>query len=277
MIRFKCIYCGQKIVARDDGAGKKGKCPKCGHDLVVPWSTKGRPAISSDEEPIPDSEWKKEPRFAPEEEEDARIELCKESFGFLIPAYDELSLFLMAAIWILLFATNGRMREQICFFLAKTSSPKTFIFVIIFLGALGLCLYQVFTTREKTDFEKKVMAGFGVLTNILTGVIAGVYVLKDAAVSNWQLIFPIWNIINAFLLYLMVGAGFIDEDCISDRDATIAEVILGLTAVLVIFIFCNYVFKLHWAVTFSICIIYAVSFDKAVQKVLPGLTNGEDE
>jgi len=34
MIRFKCIYCGQQILARDDGAGKRGKCPKCAHFLI---------------------------------------------------------------------------------------------------------------------------------------------------------------------------------------------------------------------------------------------------
>ena len=48
MIRFKCIYCGQRILARDDGIGKKGKCPKCRHELRVPKTTIGRPAIRSD-------------------------------------------------------------------------------------------------------------------------------------------------------------------------------------------------------------------------------------
>jgi len=91
VIRFKCIYCGQRILASEDTVSKKGKCPKCSHLLVVPWTTKGRPTISPDKEPIPDRpkprvpEWDKEPRLGPDEQEDVLIAFYKESFGFLCP------------------------------------------------------------------------------------------------------------------------------------------------------------------------------------------------
>jgi hypothetical protein len=71
----------------------------------------------------------------------------------------------------------------------------------------------------------------------------------------------------------MLRLKIIDKECISDRDTTAVQIILGLLAVLIIFVFCNYVFKLYWAITFSICIIYATSFDRALQNVFPGLTN----
>ncbi len=36
MIRFKCENCGQKFKVPEKNAGKKSKCPKCKHPIVVP-------------------------------------------------------------------------------------------------------------------------------------------------------------------------------------------------------------------------------------------------
>lgn len=284
MIRFKCIYCGQRILAQDDGCGKKGKCPKCNHLVVVPWTTKGRPAISPNKESIPDRpkpyipEWDK--GYLWPVPADELIELCKESFGFLIPTYDELSLFLMSVTMIVFYLANSRMRNQIDTFFVKAAEIGAwilFIPLVLFLATIGLCIYHVFTTREKTMFEKRVMMSFAVLMNLVTGTIAAVYTLTNAVASDWLLVFPIWNIINGVLMLLMVSLGIIDEECISDRDANATEVVIGMAAVLIIFALCNYVFKLHWAITFSICIIYTTSFDRALQNVFPGLTYRGDE
>jgi len=284
VIRFKCIYCGQRILAQDDGCGKKGKCPKCNHLVVVPWTTKGRPAISPNKESIPDRpkpyipEWDK--GYLWPVPADELIELCKESFGFLIPTYDELSLFLMSVTMIVFYLANSRMRNQIDTFFVKAAELGAwilFIPLVLFLATIGLCIYHVFTTREKTMFEKRVMMSFAVLMNLVTGTIAAVYTLTNAVASDWLLVFPIWNIINGVLMLLMVSLGIIDEECISDRDANATEVVIGMAAVLIIFALCNYVFKLHWAITFSICIIYTTSFDRALQNVFPGLTYRGDE
>jgi hypothetical protein len=274
------------MLAQEDGRGKKGKCPKCNHLVVVPWTTKGRPAISPNKEPIPErpkprvQEWDRDARFFPGDASDMRVELYKESFRPFIPTYDELSLFLMAVTLIVLYLANSHMRNQIENFFVKAAEADAwplFIPLVLFLATLGLCIYHVFTTREKTVFEKRVMVGFAVLTNLATGTIAAVYTLTNAVASDWLLVFPIWNIINGVLILLMVSLGIIDEECISDRDATLVQIILGMAAVLVIFVFCNYVFKLHWAITFSICIIYTTSFDRALQNVFPGLANRGDD
>ena len=82
---------------------------------------------------------------------------------------------------------------------------------------------------------------------------------------------------SGVLLLLMLRLKIIDEECISDRDATPTQIILGLIAVLIIFVFCNYVFKLYWAITFSICIVYTTSFDRALQNVFPSLSAREDK
>ena len=37
-IKFKCQHCQTGLEARDDLAGKKGSCPKCGKSITVPKS-----------------------------------------------------------------------------------------------------------------------------------------------------------------------------------------------------------------------------------------------
>lgn len=294
MIRFKCIYCGQRILAREDRRGKKGKCPKCSHLLVVPWTTKGRPAISVEKtEPLQrpkDAAARWDPAFTmthnlPEfsgDDLEANIdelaELYREKGGWFIPTYDELSLFLMAATLILLWITNSKMRNDVLgFTMWNIDNPRLCIFAIVLLAVAGmfLCLYHIFTSRIKTDIEKQLMMCFAVTINATTGIVSGAHTIKESV--GWLLVFPIWNIINGILLFLMLRFKIIDEECISDREATLVQIILGLTAVLVIFIFCNYVFKLYWAITFSICIVYTTSFDRALQNVFPGLMSEQTE
>ncbi len=214
--------------------------------------------------------------IAMDSSEDA-ADLIKEKAGWFIPVYDELSLFLMAVTLILLYIVNTTMRVQIHNWIAEHSNTWVYIIGAIFLCGLYLSVYHVFTTREKTEVEKWGMLIFAVSANAVTGIVAGLYVLKNDNVRDWQLVFPIWNIINGALLLLMLRLKIIDEECISDRDANTTEVVIGIAAVLIIFALCNYVFKLYWAITFSICIIYASSFDRALQSVFPNLSPQSNE
>lgn len=275
MIRFKCMYCGQRMLAQEDGRGKKSKCPKCEHLVVVPWTTKGRPAISIDSpENLQHAKEAIAKLSIKQDLPDDIAEVYREKTGWFIPTYDELSLFLMAATFILLGAANVTMREQILKVITKINDLRIYLLFVIFLGGAVLSLYHVFTSREKTKYEKLVMLFFAVTANAGAGIISGWYVIESNDVHNWQLVFPVWNIINGALLLLMLRFKIIDERCISDREATCAQIVFGLTAVLIIFVLCNYVFKLYWAITFSICIVYTASFDKAFQNVLPGLACG---
>jgi hypothetical protein len=263
--------------------------------LVVPDSTKGRPAISSDKEPIPDRpkqrvpEWDKEPGgFDGYEAKDAWTELFKESFGFLVPKYDSLSVFLIAITWILFLITNPKSQDHILNMISYFPTRYPFLNMLsaglAFLTVLWLCFYMVLSGREKTNAERITMAFFAVITTIITAYASGIYLMKSyktfdrRIISNWWIIFPIWNLINARILVQMLFTGIINEDCVSERRATPIRVIFGLLSVLTIFAFCNYVFDLHWAITFSICIVYTTSFDKALQSVFPTLScPGEDQ
>ncbi len=272
MIRFKCIYCGQKILVQDGNRGKKGHCPKCQHLLVVPQDTTNRPALSVD---ISEKAQKSREALAmlstaKDMPDDA--EFYGEKAGWFIPAYDELSLFLMSATLILLLIFNNHMQEQILTALLSSHDLRIYVLLLFFLFGMSLSIFHIFTRRKKSDFEKNNMLFFAVAANAFTGIIAGSHVLMNNDTNNLLILFPLWNIINGIIMLLLFRGGFINERCIADRDARAVEVILGLLSVIVIFILCNYVFKMHWAITFSICIIYTTSFDRGLQSVFPGLT-----
>lgn len=216
----------------------------------------------------------------PEEQAEALAELFKESFGFLIPTYDMLSLLLMALTFILLFITNSQMRvfePDANKVISQTDSliysAKLFLLIAI---VPTFFMFRI-CSQTDADLKKQIMLFFAVMINAYSGIIAGIYVISNITASHWLLVFPIWNITNSLLMLSMFYMKVIDEDCISDREATATQIILGLISVLTIFAICNYVFKLYWAITFSICIIYTTSFDRALQNIFPGLTGQKDE
>jgi hypothetical protein len=210
--------------------------------------------------------------------------LFKESLGFLVPTYDKLSLLLSAITLLLLYFGNSRMCEQVLVLIQQNQSQKIlgepdykpffcFLFLTFFV-AIGI---RVFRFGEEGNFIKKIMMIFTILINSVIGIIAGVYIIRNTLTLAWLLVFPVWNTINCVLLLFMLFFNLIDEECISDRGVTLFRFCLGLTAVVVIFLLCNYTFKLYWAVTFSICTVYTTSFDRALQNVFPGLTGQKYE
>jgi DNA-directed RNA polymerase subunit RPC12/RpoP/cbb3-type cytochrome oxidase subunit 3 len=290
MIQFKCIYCGHSLTAQEEERGKKGRCPKCNHDFFVP--KKPDPKIAKDRfipkftSPLDFSEFYNEFFY--------KTDSFKDNFKWLIPTYDDLSLFLTAFTLIMLFVGNAPMRETICkstagfynhivgksyqsseSFVGFVSIGAFLIAIMFFLYGFGLSIYHLYTKREKTSFEKQAMLIFAVVTNICTALLAGIYLLRVSI--GWTIIFPVWNLINAYLLMVLVQEKMINETCISGRKPTYHQILTGLTVIFVIFILCNFFFKLYWAITFSICIIYTASFNDTLQNVFPALKNKADE
>jgi ABC-type proline/glycine betaine transport system permease subunit len=151
-----------------------------------------------------------------------------------------------------------------------------FILFVIILPGFLLSFYHVFTKREKSRIEKHLMMLFAVITNAIIGIVAGIYIVRECPV--WLLVFPVLNIINCVFILIMIDARILNETCIIERKTTPARAVLGLITTIVIFVLCNYVLNLNWAVTFSVCIIYATNFEKALQNVLfrkPETTNAE--
>jgi len=189
--------------------------------------------------------------------------------SFFIPNYDELTLFMMSAAFLLLFFTNGQFRSGLFKFLSKDGDRVVIIiFVILFTAGLILSLYHVFTKQEKSITEKFAMLFFAILTNAISGILASVHILsKSADAPCIFILLPIWNIINCVILLILFRIGTVNVDNISDEDVRPFETLLGFIVILAIFAVCQFAFKLYWAITFSICVIYATSFSNALGSV----------
>jgi hypothetical protein len=186
--------------------------------------------------------------------------------GFFIPKYDELSLFMMSVAFLLVFFTNSQLRSGLFKLLGEPKDRGGIILcLLLFTAGLVLSLYHVFTEREKNIAEKFVMLFFAILTNAISGIFASAYVLsKSADAPCIFILLPLWNIMNCIILLVLFRMGVINPDNISDEDVRPFETLLGFIIILAIFAVCQFAFKLYWAITFSICVIYATSFSDAL-------------
>jgi hypothetical protein len=186
--------------------------------------------------------------------------------GLFTPNYNELSLAMMSLAFLLVFLFNGQLRQWV-FKLA--SAPKdrvrTIIVLLFFTTGLVLSLYHVFTERKKTVPEKHAMLFFAVLTNGISGIYASTHILRQSeGAHSIFILLPVWNIINCIILLVSYRMRFINVSSISDEDATLGEALFGFVITVGIFAVCQFVFELYWAITFSICVIYATSFSEAL-------------
>lgn len=207
--------------------------------------------------------------------------------GFFLPTFSELSLFMMSLSFLLVLFFSKSMRTGLFKFLTgPRSDPRIFMLFVLFGAGLVLSIFHVFTERQKSKVEKYAMLFFAVLANAICGILASLHILgispadhgvlsildigdllnnevSNSFVSRIYLILPVWNIINCLLLLVSFRLGWITDRNISDEKAGRFEILLGSLITAAIFVVCQFLFKLYWAITFSICVIYATSFSDA--------------
>lgn len=183
----------------------------------------------------------------------------------LTPRYDELTLFLMATTFLLLLFTNATLRAEADEFLFTRFDPRLLILVLLAVAGLVLSICHVFTRRPKSSFEKFLMVLFAVCINGYGGIAAGVHILGQS--KGWLIVFPIWNIICGAWLLLLFRCHAIDDSNVSDRNAALPQALIGLAALGALFTLCQYVWDCYWAITLSICVVYATSFSELIWKL----------
>jgi len=253
VIAFKCEKCGQLMRVPENHAGKSGKCPKCKATVTIP-----SPRIAS----------------AAENQGTAPPVTGTSSPGdrlksLLLPSYDEVTMFLMSVTVALVTVCNPSLRDRLMDIIFSVSG--VFLggaYILIYVCGLVLSIYHIFSSRAKSQTEKYLMLFFAVFTNGTSAICAGFYLLEHSVI--WLAVFPIWNIVSGVVLILMLWFDIMDRRCVSDREATIPQAILGLAAVVAVFFACSLLLKFHWAITFSICIAYSTSLDRVIRKVCRG-------
>lgn len=185
---------------------------------------------------------------------------------FFIPVFSPLSLFMTSLSFLLVFFFSETLWSGFFELLySPLSRPRLTILLLLFTVGLILSLYCVFAERKITAIEKRLMLFFVVASNAFCGIIASRHILEKSTDAHWIfLVLPMWNIINCVILLASYRFGALTEKNISDEKTSRLEVLVAVVIILAIFVFCRFVFKLYWAITFSICVIYSTSFGDAL-------------
>jgi len=184
----------------------------------------------------------------------------------LIPKYSEISLYLTALTFVLLFLTNREVGDILFNFFPRDFEGILLLF--IFFAGLLSSFYCVVSDEVTPKFIKSCMLIFVIFTNLGVAVYGGLYILKN--VEGFFIVFPVLNMVNAVLLLLLLRVNVIDEASISDENARPCEVLVGSVSLVVLFMFSQYLLGNFWAVTFSVCLAYSSMVNDFVTRVFFG-------
>lgn len=285
MIEFSCMYCGQPVRVGEEPVRKRMECPGCGHSIPVrarkpgealqaanarsPAPTEAEGWAGKSDEEIVEQLLSPTLTKAQQRQRVARMLLSP-----LLPQYDDLTLFALSLAFLLLGLIDAKLRQDLAAAYAWQSGGRLPVLVLVAAFGMVCSLINVFLHREKSDFEKRAMLLFAVFVTAGTGIYAGWLMLRHR--RGWLLVFPAWNIFNGGLLLALARFGVIDTDCITDEEATFAQVLVTAVAVPILLTVCYYLFELHWAVTFSVTVAYAMSLHKGLRSLFgrrkPALT-----
>jgi hypothetical protein len=272
-------------VAADKEAGGHKKCPNCFVPQVVPEPTYVRVRKKARLRKRPESRVRarveSEGGKGPSEEENAEYfdeDTTEDGRGFVNIRFNESTLFSMSFVFLLLFAADGGMREDLYSFMRRLcgasglAAGMSIIFLLVpFALGMGLAVFHAFSKKAKTFYEKGLMLFFAVTISGATGIYMGWHMLRGG--SLWLIPFAIWNLAYSGLLILKFESIVVlENDCegpyVSDRDATMGQIVFGSAAAILILLCCGYWLKLHWVITYSICITYTTGIDRQVQRLL---------
>lgn len=186
--------------------------------------------------------------------------------ALFIPEYDELGLFCMSYVLILLVLFNASATT--IDFSSWGEDPGIIFILIAFLTGMGLCIFHAFSRRKKSRTEKRLMILFAAILNGFCGIWYGTYILVHT--PGYALaVFPVWNIISGYILIasLRSHSGF-DQRIISDENISLKKLIVNSIIVTALFLICQVYFQLVWAATFSICMVWITNLNKAVDATL---------
>jgi hypothetical protein len=299
MIEFACVYCGQALVVEDALACRQITCSACGHVLRVPHRAalqvaRETPDPTKDIKSEVASQWENMTNWEiasrllsrspkPDDREKMARRLMLSPF---LPKYDDLTLFTLGAAFVLLLLIDRNAVTKPVFSQEEGIALNVIVSMIRpFAGLLALAgvgmvvsLFGVFFKWQKPRIVRYAMLCFAVITTALTGMIAGYVTLRNAQVSwttfppqnipkSWWMVFPAWNILNGVFLLVMLRAGVMDADCITDQKPSLWQIVLTLICISSLLAICHFGFRLHWAITYSHCVCYTMNLNHAIADV----------
>lgn len=272
------MYCGRRLVIKGECTSGRGRCPSCGHIIYVPNQERIKEVLGKDTidwSKVSDEQVEKMMKFETRSKIGHGYTKTGQAiwnlmdFGNLLPNFDEITLFTLSFSLLFLLAISTNLRQEIwtaIVTLKDLREPTIFILVLMMAAGMILSFLNVFFRTQKYNFEKYLMLLFAVFVTAGTGIYSGWLVLKEA--KDWMMIFPIWNIVNGGILLYLLRDGVLDTDCIVENEFNHWQVLASVFCVGTILAACNYYFKMHWAISYSICACYTLTINDTVQHLL---------
>ena len=188
----------------------------------------------------------------------------------LFPSYDEYTIFMLNFVFVVIYSIDHNCRSEIYGFYTRQSidvdDNKIFFLALgiglMFIAGVIVSIFHVFVKKEKDIFVETLMKFTAMLITGVSGIVSGIYILEHG--SGWILISPTWNIIMGVVLIYQIG--FIESINMDQRDATFAQVALGVVAVSSLLFILHKFYQLYWAISLSVCVNYITNVNHFVAK-----------
>lgn len=189
-------------------------------------------------------------------------------WAWVLPSFDETALFLMAVtcLWLLGLSAPLRLGIENA---VRDNELTGWLYMILGWASVGLAfaLYHAFVRRPKSFISKTSMAVFALVTNVVAGVLVGMGRFSGEIPGSRTL--AIINVGGAILLTYQIALS--DQTVISDRDATFADLALGLAVLGPLFWYFTVYKHTPWPLTFSLCVSYSTFIHHNVTRIVSGI------
>jgi hypothetical protein len=163
---------------------------------------------------------------------------------------------------LLLILIDGAMRQDLPAVFHILGVPGAPLLFLLLVFGMACSLVSVCLRRKKPELMKWAMLIFAIYVTAGTGGYAGWLVLSRGPV--WLVVFPAWNILNGLVLLAFYRAPGVDTECMVDEKATPGRVVIAALVVFLLLTTCCFLFRLHWAITYSIVVAYAMNLHNSL-------------
>ncbi len=276
VIEFSCMYCGQSVRANEAQAGGTIKCPACGHSIIVRRREPGealKPAPSGAADTREDTEdWQGKSDQEVFDRlllqtlsvEQRRRLAARRRRWLPTPRCDDVTSFALTLGFSLLWFINPGPAADLREAFSLLGLNDVRFVPVLTLVVMTVSLLSLLLQRPKSDREQFMMLLFVVTVAAGTGTYAGYTAIREHL--GWLMVFPVGNILGGVLLPLLLVLGLTDSGPISRKASLLQGIITGV-AVVALLAICQYRFKLHWAITFSIVICYLMSLHNTIRGI----------
>lgn len=182
----------------------------------------------------------------------------------IIPKYNEVKFFLLTLIFLLITSTNSEVRNR---YLHDIVNKDAGVVLAILLVGIFLSFFYIISSKEIPKFSRMLLLFYALIVNLLVSIEAYWYI--SSYVQGWYIVFPFINAANAFIVAILFikRTNIVLDASIVSKQSTYAEIIVGSSLVCVIFFVSQYVLNNYWAITFSICLVYATNLNEFINRV----------